>query len=151
MMREPKFETPQDKEREMALAAEIAQRCNLQYLMTAESSKTDVRFFNKKTGTRFIAELKTANAPKSQSLFPLSLRKYRHICEVAQQANQNAYLMVKFANGSIEWLPIYSPSGNTQCWISQTLVPLNDHRNRPGNVNDKEPGFRIPRRLFHKV
>ena len=147
--REPMYEKPEDKARERAFAKQIADAYTLKILERPEFSKTDYLFFNKEKGVRFIGELKTAFSYRSQAEFPLSLRKYKYVMEIAYREMCNAFLFVKFLDGKISWLPLISPTGNNECWTSSVLSILHDPRQRPGNLYDDEPGFRIPRSMFH--
>jgi hypothetical protein len=143
------FEKPEDKVRERAFAKQISEAFGVTAVERPEYSKTDYLFVDKSRDIRFIGELKTAFSIYSQASFPLSVRKHKHILEIAYREMCNAFLFVKFLDGKISWLPIASPSGNTECWTTSTVVPLRDPRQRPGNLYDNEPGFRIPRRLFY--
>lgn len=146
--RERMFETPEDKARERAFAKQIAESWGLETREKPKFHKTDYLFYNWVTGKAFIGELKTAFSRYSQSEFPLALRKYRHILEIAYNEMCNAFLFVKFWDGRISWLPIASPDGSFLCWTTSTLVPLHDPRQRTGNIYDDEPGFRINRKFF---
>jgi len=147
--KEPMYETPEDKARETAFSKQIAELYDLDRIQRPDYSKTDYLFMNQGRGRKFIGELKTAFSYKSQGEFPLSFRKYRHIMEMAYREYCNAFLFVKFLDGRVSWLPLVSPEGNIECWTTSTLVILHDPRQRPGNIFDDEPGFRIPRTAFY--